>query len=278
MTTVLSAKDLIVIHQNQPLTTSLKVAEAFGKLHKDVLRKINSLGCSEEFASAHFYAHDEITQAGAVKRKSKVYEMTKDGFMFLVMGFTGKKAAQIKEAYINAFNEMAGKLYGNTPTKKRKPKALPNGLTLEQQDTIKSLVKARVDALPPEKRAKAAITCWSSLKSKFGCTYKEIEPENFTDAVSLVARVTLDGDFIPAGESERPVIDGVSRNHLYCLITHMERLNRYWIQLMPALRAMESAWAPRLHDHIQDGACIAGAMRRAHSEALHSEAISHQRH
>ena len=36
--------------------------------------------------------------------------MTKDGFMFLVMGFTGKKAAQIKEAYINAFNQMSTKL------------------------------------------------------------------------------------------------------------------------------------------------------------------------
>ncbi len=39
-------------------------------------------------------------------RKLQSYEMTKDGFMFLVMGFTGKKAAAIKEAYINAFNEM----------------------------------------------------------------------------------------------------------------------------------------------------------------------------
>jgi ribosome maturation protein Sdo1 len=32
------------------------------------------------------------------------YEMTKDGFIFVVMGFTGAKAAATKEAYINAFN------------------------------------------------------------------------------------------------------------------------------------------------------------------------------
>jgi len=35
-----------------------------------------------------------------------MYEMTRDGFSFLVMGFTGAKAAQFKEAYIEAFNRM----------------------------------------------------------------------------------------------------------------------------------------------------------------------------
>lgn len=32
--------------------------------------------------------------------------MTRDGFTMLVMGFTGKKAAQFKEMYIKRFNEM----------------------------------------------------------------------------------------------------------------------------------------------------------------------------
>lgn len=40
--------------------------------------------------------------------------MTKDGFIFLVMGFTGQKAAAIKEAYINAFNMMALQLMQRT--------------------------------------------------------------------------------------------------------------------------------------------------------------------
>ncbi|EGD1134269.1 Rha family transcriptional regulator, partial [Escherichia coli] len=34
------------------------------------------------------------------------YQITRDGFAFLAMGFTGKRAAQFKEAYINAFNQM----------------------------------------------------------------------------------------------------------------------------------------------------------------------------
>lgn len=32
--------------------------------------------------------------------------MTRDGFCFLVMGFDGPRAAEWKEAYIKAFNEM----------------------------------------------------------------------------------------------------------------------------------------------------------------------------
>ena len=99
--------DWVNIINNQVITTSHKVADAFGKLHKNVLQKIEKLDCSAEFMSANFSAHEEIIQAGAVQRASKYYEMTKDGFIFLVMGFTGKEAARIKESYINVFNQMA---------------------------------------------------------------------------------------------------------------------------------------------------------------------------
>ncbi len=59
-----------------------------------------------------------------------MYEMTKDGFMFLVMGFTGKAAAQIKEAYINAFNLMHAKLFPKTAYGlKELPTATPKTLT-----------------------------------------------------------------------------------------------------------------------------------------------------
>ncbi|EOS1856350.1 Rha family transcriptional regulator, partial [Escherichia coli] len=38
--------------------------------------------------------------------------ITRDGFAFLAMGFTGKRAARFKEAYINAFNQMERCLSG----------------------------------------------------------------------------------------------------------------------------------------------------------------------
>ena len=75
------------------------------------------------------------------------------------------------------------------------PRALPNGLSGEQQSAIKALVVARIEALPEARRGKAATACWSALKSKFSCNYREIAPEQFTEAVSLVARIELDDEY-----------------------------------------------------------------------------------
>ena len=103
---------IISLHHGKPVTTSLKVAEAFGKLHKNVIRRLESLECSPEFTRLNFEPSEYIDSTG---RKLTMWEMTKDGFMFLVMGFTGTKAAAIKEAYINAFNWMAEQLIAKTP-------------------------------------------------------------------------------------------------------------------------------------------------------------------
>lgn len=65
-------------------------------------------------------------------------------------------------------------------------------LTLDQQDEIKAVVQARLEELPHNCRGKAALTCWSALKSKFGCHYKEIEDADYIEALSLVARLPLE--------------------------------------------------------------------------------------
>ncbi|ENX6807224.1 Rha family transcriptional regulator, partial [Escherichia coli] len=46
-------------------------------------------------------------------RKLPMYQITKNGFVFLVMGFTGKKAAAFKEAYIAEFDRMEAELRQN---------------------------------------------------------------------------------------------------------------------------------------------------------------------
>ena len=85
---------------------------------------------------------------------------------------------------------------------------LPNGLTADQCDAIKSLVVARAERCPEDKRKAATIKLWSAVKSKFGCSYKEIAPEHFTEALSLVARIELEGEYIP--RDELPPIDAVA--------------------------------------------------------------------
>ena len=184
-------------------TTSLKVAEHFGKRHKNVLQAVKNLECSPEFHQLNFQPmliDVEIGQ-GAI-RQDPAYEMTKDGFTFLAMGFTGKEAAKWKEAYINAFNAMAIQLSTNPlqlPEAKTK-KALVGGLSLDQQDTIKALVNARAEGQPKEKQARIIIQGWSAIKKKFELTktqtYKNIEPENFVNIISLITRLPIEGELV----------------------------------------------------------------------------------
>ncbi|ELV7529305.1 Rha family transcriptional regulator [Edwardsiella ictaluri] len=106
----------VIIRNHRPITTSTAVAEFFGKQHKNVIQKIETLDCSPDFASANFSADVQSVSIGnGAKRESKIYEMTKDGFVFLVMGFTGKKAAAFKEAYIAEFNRMEAQILHQRP-------------------------------------------------------------------------------------------------------------------------------------------------------------------
>lgn len=97
-----------VVESGALMTTSLKVADAFGKRHDNLLRKIETLGCSTEFNALNFEAVEYLDLKGETR---KAWNMTKDGFMFLVMGFTGTKAATIKEACIAEFNRMADEIH-----------------------------------------------------------------------------------------------------------------------------------------------------------------------
>ncbi|EGJ7691935.1 transcriptional regulator [Escherichia coli] len=107
----------ITIANGRAVTSSLAVAEYFRKPHKDVLAKISRLDCSAEFTERNFSPSEYTDSTG---RKLPMYQITKNGFVFLVMGFTGKKAAAFKEAYIAEFDRMEAELRQNntTPTNK----------------------------------------------------------------------------------------------------------------------------------------------------------------
>lgn len=97
----------ITIINGRVVTTSLAVANYFTKRHERVLDRIRNLECSAEFTE-HNFVLSEYTDASG--RKLPCYQITRDGFAFLAMGFTGKRAARFKEAYINAFNLMEKQL------------------------------------------------------------------------------------------------------------------------------------------------------------------------
>lgn len=97
-----------LVYENEKgvdITTSLIVAQVFGKRNSDVLRDVRNLNCSNEFRERNFALMVEmkqLPQGGA--HKAEYYTMTKDGFSFLVMGYTGEKAGEFKERFINEFN------------------------------------------------------------------------------------------------------------------------------------------------------------------------------
>ncbi|WP_420279549.1 Rha family transcriptional regulator [Serratia sp. BNK-4] len=107
---LLTTPEHFISSQNGNLiTTSYAIAEAFGKTHSDVLRRIKTLDAPEDFTKRNFAFSYKINKL-ANNKKDIYVNTTKDGFMLLVMGFTGKKAMAIKIAYINAFNMMAEEL------------------------------------------------------------------------------------------------------------------------------------------------------------------------
>ncbi|EIP7784564.1 Rha family transcriptional regulator [Escherichia coli] len=103
----------VTIENGRAVTTSVAIAEFFRKMHKDVLKKIDNLECSEKFSERNFAPAEYLDEQG---KKRPMYQITKNGFVFLVMGFTGKKAAAFKEAYIAEFDRMEAELrQNNTP-------------------------------------------------------------------------------------------------------------------------------------------------------------------
>jgi Rha family phage regulatory protein len=103
----------LTIVKGKAITTSRQIALHFNKLHKNVVRDIRNLDCSPQFNELNFERVDYKDDKGEARKE---YQITRNGFMYVAMGFTGKRAAEFKEAYIQAFNEMEYKLYMQSKT------------------------------------------------------------------------------------------------------------------------------------------------------------------
>lgn len=100
---------IVTLKDNQAFANSRDVAEFFGKEHKHVLRDIENIG-PDLGQSHHESMFRQFHRPDSYGRYQKTYDMTKDGFTLLVMGYTGKKAMQFKLRYIEEFNRMEAKL------------------------------------------------------------------------------------------------------------------------------------------------------------------------
>lgn len=96
------SKLVLTNNQGNNVTTSLIIAEVFNKEHKNVLRDIQELSCSQEFRELNFAPSSYTSSQG---KELPMFEITKNGFSFLVMGYTGGKAGEFKEKFINEFDK-----------------------------------------------------------------------------------------------------------------------------------------------------------------------------
>lgn len=107
--------ELVIMHDQRAVTSSLRVAEVFGKQHKDVLETVKNLVA--ENSAAKFFAEGTYKNRG---KEYPLYFMNRDGFSLLAMGFTGKEALKFKIQYIQAFDSMEATLK-RLPVKKLDP-------------------------------------------------------------------------------------------------------------------------------------------------------------
>ena len=129
-------------HQ-QPVVSSLQIANDFEKNHRDVLKAIENLkeGVAQNFADLFYkttYVHEQN------KQEYPMYLMNRDGFTLLCMGFNGTKAIEWKLKYIKAFNDMEQQLKEQTklPTN---PKDILKLIVQANEETDKKVEELRED-------------------------------------------------------------------------------------------------------------------------------------
>ncbi|MBF0032850.1 hypothetical protein HAX39_09655 [Citrobacter freundii] len=122
MTTLIcSAIPHVAIRANRVVTDSISVAEFFEKRHDNVMDKIRAVmaECDPSWRLLNFQetSYQRDNPNGGPGISTPMIELTRDAFVLIAMGFTGKKALQWKIRYIEAFNEMEAELlHRSAPT------------------------------------------------------------------------------------------------------------------------------------------------------------------
>ena len=180
----------------QPMVSSREVADHFGKRHADLIRSIAAIirNAPESFNERNFALVEYVDPKG---EKRPAYELTRDGFVIVAMGFTGPKAIKWKIAYVTAFNAMEAELSGKTP--------LDGPITPAMQQEIKELVQAKASAFPDADKPKVFSQMWMRLQRKFKIPrYSELPISQFSEARDYIINMSLrsvEAPALPASDS-----------------------------------------------------------------------------
>ncbi|WP_088825686.1 Rha family transcriptional regulator [Listeria goaensis] len=129
--------ELVIMKNQEAVTSSLIVAEGFEKRHDNILRDIQALREDVLNFEEMFF---ETAEPDTYGRERKVIYMNRDGFTLLAMGFTGKKALQFKLKYIEAFNQMEQHIkQNNFQIPQTRAEALRLAADLEEENQLLKL-------------------------------------------------------------------------------------------------------------------------------------------
>lgn len=135
-------KDLVIMHDQQAVTTSLVLAEAFEKQHKHVIEAIEKKISTAENSALLKNMFIEDSYIASNGKQNKMYYLNRDGFTFIAMGFTGKKADEFKLKYIEAFNKMEQIVKQELPQTPEEKLALTMQVTLRLDKRVGNLEKS----------------------------------------------------------------------------------------------------------------------------------------
>ncbi|HHU8277964.1 TPA: phage antirepressor N-terminal domain-containing protein [Escherichia coli] len=237
----------------KPIVENLGMS--WGTQQQKLMKQLDKFNC----------IHMNMVAADGKLRKLLCLPLKKlNGWLFSIN--PEKVRADIRDKLIQYQEECFSVLHdywtkGHVVNPRKAKKALPGKITTEQQEAIKQLVMSRGQSLPKEKQAKAMITMWSSLKSHFGCSYKEISEEQFTEALSLAARVPLEGEFIGKQEKKANELSAKEANSLVWLWDYANRSQALFRELYPALKQIQSNYSGRCYDYGHEFSYVIGMAR-----------------
>ena len=254
----------VSLHSGRPATTSLEVAKFFSKRHDHVVRSIQDLisNTPESFSAPNFGAAEYSDEQG---KPRPMFILYRDGFMLLVMGYTGKKALAMKLAYIEAFNRMEEEL---ARQKEASPSPTPDdftgtlSITPEQQCTLQEIVRAKVEVFPKNQRPSLYAQAWSRFNTHFRLArYCQLQREKVSEAIAYLTRMELavpvssinpapaPATALPSSTASPDDVEGhlaAIREHIRQIHRHEESLFLLARKALPAVRKPGDMFSPAL--------------------------------
>lgn len=177
---------VVFTREGEVFANSRDVAAFFGKEHRSVLNSIDNLVSQEADLGLHNFMQTPYVEPSN-GQTYRSFDMDRDGFMLLAMGFTGAKALKWKLAYIEAFNAMEAecrRIAQSGPVIDLNDPAQLRGLLLNYSATAEKLERRVQELLPSEEALERISKADGSLNITEAAKALQIRPKDLFDYLS----------------------------------------------------------------------------------------------